>query len=109
VLLGGISSEEEYRELEDLKTWVETKGFAAGVLGCDLVDPETGEQRAILDLAWPDGVQAELSEPVAVLLDESAELISLASAAGFRCFTSVAGFKVYLSKLTVAIGDEAAE
>ncbi len=107
VLLGGISSQEEYDDLEELRRWVEGEGFAAGVLGFDLVDSETGEQRAILDLAWPDGVQAELSEPVAVLLDESAELISLASAAGFRCFTSVAGFKAYLGKLAVAIGDEA--
>lgn len=107
VLLGGISSEEEYRELDELRRWVEAEGFAAGVLGYDLVDPETGEQRAILDLAWPDGVQAELSEPVAVLLDESAELISVASAAGFRCFTAVTGFRAYLEKLTVAIGDEA--
>lgn len=108
VLLGGISSEDEYRQLEELKKWVESKGFAAGILGWDLIDAETDEQRAILDLAWPDGVQAELSEPVAVLLDESAELISLASAAGFRCFTSVSGFKAYLGKLTVANGDEAA-
>lgn len=108
VLLGGISSEEEYRELEELKQWVQAEGFAAGVLGYDLVDPETGEQKAILDLAWSEGVQAELSEPVAVLLDESAELISLASAAGFRCFTSVAGFRAYLSKLAVAVVDDAA-
>lgn len=108
VLLGGISSQEEYDELKELRRWVEAEGFSAGVLGFDLVDSETGEQRAILDLAWPDGVQAELSEPVAVLLDESAELISLASAAGFRCFTSTAGFKAYLGRLATSAGEEAA-
>jgi hypothetical protein len=41
------------------------------------------------------------------MLDESAELISLASAAGFRRFTSVAGFKAYLEKLAMTIDDEA--
>jgi hypothetical protein len=65
----------------------------------DFVDPETGEQRAIFDLVWPNGVQKELTEPVAVLLGESAELISMASAAGYRCFTSTAVFKTYVEGL----------
>ncbi|MEL7098555.1 MAG: hypothetical protein AAGM84_06980 [Pseudomonadota bacterium] len=35
-----------------------------------------------------------------MLLDEAAELISLASAAGFRCFTGVAEFHAYAKRLT---------
>jgi hypothetical protein len=101
VLLCGIASEDEARELEALNDWVTEQGFARGELACDHVDPESGEQRAILDLVWPHGVQAELSEPVAVLLDESAGLISLASAAGFRCFTSTKGFKAYVGRLVL--------
>lgn len=99
VLLGGITSEEEAKELEALNDWVVEQGHAEGHLAWDFVDPETGEQRAILDLVWPTGVQEELSEPVAVLLDESAELISLASSAGIRCFTTTAAFKAYVEKL----------
>jgi hypothetical protein len=108
VLLGGIASEEEANELEVLNDWVVEQGLARGEIAFDHVDPETGEQRAIFDLVWPNGVQAELTEPVAVLLGESAELISLASAAGYRCFTSVGAFKSYVSRLNAPNEDLAA-
>ncbi|MBK8878873.1 MAG: hypothetical protein IPN74_10085 [Haliscomenobacter sp.] len=49
-------------------------------------------------IAWPNGLQEELSEPVAVLLDESAETLALASGAGFRCFTSGEDFRKYVLK-----------
>jgi hypothetical protein len=63
-----------------------------------LADPETGEQRAVFDLVWQSGLQEELSQPVAVLLNESAETLALASRAGFRCFTQVEDFKDYVGK-----------
>jgi hypothetical protein len=103
VLLGGIASEEEANEWDALNDWVAEQGFARGDVAFDYVDPGTGEQRAIFDLVWPNGVQVELTEPVAVLLGESAELISLASAAGYRCFTSTSEFKTYARKLS-AVG-----
>ena len=56
-----------------------------------------------LDLAWPNGIQEELSAPVAVLLDESAEMIALASGAGYRCFTSAAAFRDYIEKDILAL------
>jgi hypothetical protein len=99
VLLGGIASEDEAQELEALNDWVVERGFARGEMAYDYVDPTSGEQRAILDLVWPSGVQEELSEPVAVLLGESADLISMASSAGFRCFTSAADFKRYIVQM----------
>ena len=53
-------------------------------------------QKAVFDLAWPTGVQEELSVPIAVLLNEPAETLALASSAGFRCFTSITAFKNYV-------------
>ncbi len=50
----------------------------------------------MLDLAGPDCVRQELTEAVAVLIDESAELLALANAAGFRCFTSTGAFRRYV-------------
>ena len=55
------------------------------------------------------GVQFELSEPVAVLLDETSELISLASSGGLRCFTSTAAFKAYVGRLGKGDANLAAE
>lgn len=109
VLLGGIASEEEAQELEALNSWVEAEGFARGEMSFDLVDADTGEQRAILDLVWPNGLRSEMTEPVAVLLGEGAELISMASSAGFRCFTETAEFKSYVRRLESVGGDARTE
>lgn len=53
-----------------------------GVLAYDFADAATGEQKAVFDLARPSGIQEELSQPVAVLLNESSETIAIASQAG---------------------------
>jgi hypothetical protein len=64
-----------------------------GLLGAD---PKSGEQRAVFDLAWPNGPQEDLSQPVAVLLHEDAATIKAASEAGFRAYTDVQSFKRYV-------------
>jgi hypothetical protein len=46
--------------------------------------------------SWPNGIQEELSQPVAVLLNEGASTIALASQAGFRCFTDATVFRRYV-------------
>lgn len=94
---GGIATEAEELEIEALIEWISSYKLPDGILLYDFSDPETGQQRAIFDLAWPNGIQEELSQPVAVLLNESNETISIANAAGFRCFTSVKDFKQYIT------------
>lgn len=95
-VIGGITSEEEEDQLIDLNNWVVEQGLSQGVISYDFSDPVTGEQKAVLDLAWPNGLQEELSEPVAVLIDESSDVLAVASAAGYRCYTSSAAFRQYV-------------
>jgi len=97
VVYGSISSDEEEQELEDLMDWMQQQGLHQGIMSFDYSDEESGDQLAVFDLAWPDGVQEKLSEPAAVLLNEPAETISIANKAGFRCFTSVQAFKKYVN------------
>ena len=97
-VLGGITSEEEERALEELNGWIEEQGLPKGRIAHDLADVETGAQVAVLDLAWPEGLQPGLSGPVAVLFDESAEILQLASAAGYRCYTSGSEFRAYVAR-----------
>lgn len=95
---GGVVSEAEEKELESLNTWMEEHGLPSGSIDYDFSDPDTREQKAVFDLAWPTGIQEELTHPVAVLLNETAETLAIASQAGFRCFTSVADFKQYVER-----------
>jgi hypothetical protein len=102
-LPGGIATEAEEARLTELNDWVASLGLPRGDMSYDFADPATGEQRAVFDLAWPNGIQEELSVPVAVLLDEAADMIALASGAGYRCFTSVAAFREYIEKDILAL------
>jgi hypothetical protein len=93
----GMTSEEEEQQLEALSAWMEDQGLPRGTLAYDFADPATGEQKAVFDLAWPNGIQEELSQPVAVLLNESAEMMGIASQAGYRCFTAPEDFRRYVN------------
>lgn len=94
--IGGITSEEEEEQLEALNHWMEEQGLPRGNIAYDFADPDSGEQQAVFDLAWPNGIQEELSQPVAVLLNEGSEVIAIASQAGYRCFIAASEFKRYV-------------
>jgi hypothetical protein len=97
-VLGGITSPEEEEALAAVSAWLQSVGLSPGEMSYDLSDPESGQQIAVLDLAWPTGLQAELSEPVALLLNEPGETVAAASQMGFRCFTSTEEFSRYVER-----------
>jgi hypothetical protein len=103
-IVGSITDEEEEAQLEAINAWVVTHGLPAGTISYDLADPKTGRQKAVLDLAWPNGIQEELSEPVAVLLNEEASTIAVANQLGFRCFTTTEAFEKYV--LNEVLGED---
>ena len=95
-LPGGFEDDEEERQLRRCNEWVEQRGLPAGELTYELADQESGEALAVIDLAWPDGLQRGLSAPVAVLLDEDAKVEQIVSNVGYRFFTDISAFKRYV-------------
>lgn len=69
---------------------------------------DSGQRRAIFDLAWPIGIQEELSQPMAILRNENTETITIASSAGFRCFAKAQDFKQYVLRELLAEEENAA-
>ena len=94
--IGGIATDSEEREIEAINDWLEKEGLPRGAVSFELTDETTGAVRAVLDLAWPNGLQIGLSAPVAVLLNEPPEVLVAASAAGYRCFTAPESFRTYV-------------
>lgn len=107
-VIGGVTSEAEETELEAVNEWLIQQGLSPGQLSYDHADPMSGAQLAVFDLAWPDGLQSGLGGPVAVLLDEPAEVLAAASAAGFRYFTSSSAFKAFVQREVLRLEDLAA-
>lgn len=93
---GGVDTEEEEAALVGINDWLGSMGLPEGQFLYEIQDPETSEPTAILDLAWPDGLQEGLSRPVTLLLDEGKETLAAANAAGYRYFQSVDDFRRYV-------------
>ena len=92
---GGIADVEEEKLLDEVNAWVAERGLPEGEKEYELRDMDTGALLAFLDLAWPDGLQDGLSEPVALLLGEDVRLFKLANNAGFHVFDDPESFRRY--------------
>ncbi len=104
IVVGGIESDEEEIALRECNNWVIRMGLAEGEIGYELTN-EDGELLAIIDLAWPEGVQEGLSEPVAVLINEPDETEDRLNHAGYRYFLSIDSFKQYINEEILGVTD----
>ena len=96
---GSIETDGELQRLVELNHWVVQRGLPEGELEYELADDESGRPLAVLDLAWPDGLQPGLTQPVAVLLDETGDTEQAANSAGFLFFTDGADLRDHVQKL----------
>ena len=92
-----IKDDEEEAILVEINEWIKDQGLRPGIMGYELVHPIDGESLAMFDLAWPEGVQSELSESVALLIDEDIEILIVAGSYGYRFFTSTRDFRQYIT------------
>lgn len=104
---GGVESDEELDMLNGVNDWVTAQDLPTGELMYELVDQTTGEVLALLDLAWPEGLQEGFSQPVALLLDEGDDTEEQANAAGYRYFTDVDEFRHYVMREILAMEPDA--
>ncbi len=99
---GVVDSDKEEQLLTTLNEWVAEQGLPEGEYLYELADPETGQPLAVLDLAWPEGLQEGLSQPVAVLINETQGTLDIANAHGYRYFTSAVDFCRYVEQEILA-------
>ena len=101
-------SDEEQRQLEDVNGRVVAMGLSEGEFSYELIDERTDQPMAMIDLAWPDGLQTGLSQPVALLIDEDTAVETIVSQAGFRIYTDAESLMDYVSQ-DVLVLDAAAD
>lgn len=100
---GGIADEDEEAEVDALNDWMTKKELPPGEKEYELCDPETDELLAVLDLAWPEGLQEGLSEPVALALSEGEAVLKAAVGQGYQVFDNPEDLRVYAAR--AALGD----
>ena len=97
-----ISSDEEEQQLVECQKWMEQHRLPRGEIGHELVDEASDRLLATLDLAWPDGVQEGMGQPVALLIDEEEVTLRAAQHFDFRFFTSVTDFQQFVRQTALA-------
>ena len=102
---GGVATGEEEAQLREVNAWLEERDLPEGTIGLEI--GTSSDADVTLDIAWPDGLALELSEPVALLLDEPRAVIEAANRAGFRCYTDVGEFQAYVTDEFPSVEDAA--
>ena len=98
-MLGSSENDEEAAILDEFNRFVVNAGLAEGSTGYEIVDENNGALIALLDLAWPNGLQDGFSERVAVLINEGASARIAANNAGFSSiFTNLEEFQHYVRR-----------
>jgi hypothetical protein len=79
----------------EVACWMLDQGLSEGEINYELTD-DAGNVLMIIDIAWPQGIQSGLSEPVAFLINESIMNQEIVNKHGFRYFTNPDEFKTYV-------------
>ena len=106
---GEISTPAEEDLLLECNAWIVANGLPEGEFLFELTDPVNNQMLAVLDLAWPEGLQEGLSKPVALLIDEGRETEEAANRAGYRYFTDLESFRSYVCTEILALGESCSD
>lgn len=87
---------EEEAQIVEFRDWMAEQGLPIGTRYLEIVDDSSGRLEAFFDLAWPNGIQEGLSDPVALLLDANEDEIGVASSLGYRTFESLPDLREYV-------------
>lgn len=98
IVPGVISDKEEEELILECALWVEGKGLPPGEVEYEIRDVETEQPIAVLDLAWPEGLQPGLSKPVTLLINEGKQIEQIVNQQGYLFFTTVGDLKKYIKR-----------
>jgi len=90
------AADPELSKLQEIDRWVQDQGLPEGEFHYELAEEDTGEVIALIDLAWPEGLQYGLSRPVGFLLEDDSETREALQHRGWDCYGTVEGFKSYV-------------
>lgn len=93
----------EETAVEACDDWIIQHGLPKGEYMYELIDSVTHQPLAILDLAWPDGLQEGYSQPVAFLADADPQTEQGLNKAGYRYFTNLDDFQLYVEREILAL------
>lgn len=92
-----ISDGDEAALIAEVQAWLAERGLAAGIEDFALLGLDGDHEDAVLDLAWPEGLEHG-GERVALLLDEPPDVRDAASRHGYRSFTNADALRAHVDR-----------
>jgi hypothetical protein len=93
-------------QIRALLAELDSRGFAAPVVDTGIPDPVSGDELAVAEAFWPDGLQHGVGSPVVLELDpEDADLPRLEEL-GYQVFTSVDALLGFVENESLAAAGE---
>jgi hypothetical protein len=86
---------DEEEAITNISSWLTEHHLTEGIPNFELLDHD-GKVTAIIDLAWPNGLQSGLSEPIALLINDTPETLAIVSQSGYRYYTDIELLKSYI-------------
>jgi hypothetical protein len=90
--------DDEAQGIDALRAWLSKRGMDSGVIDHE-VPARHGSVAAVLDLAWPTGIQPGLTEPVALLIHALPQVVETATNYGYRVFLQPEALKEHVEQL----------
>lgn len=92
-----VGDEDEEAVIDEVDAWVVERGLRSGFRAFALLSLDGMGEEAVLDIAWPDGLEFG-GERVALLLEEPPEVRDAAGRHGFRFFTTRRELQEYVEQ-----------
>ena len=84
-------------ELDDLDGWLEEQQLLPGSRDFMVTDPATGEDVALVDAAWPNGIAGGYTQPLAIQLDSDRSERRALESSGYVIFDDIEAMKKWIA------------
>lgn len=89
-------------EIDGLVTWLRAEGFSSPDRDVEIVDPRTKDTIAVAEVAWMNGLQEGLGEPMVLDLELDEDVDARLAALGIRAFPTPASLREFVERRTTS-------
>lgn len=106
-IVAEMETDDELLEVDQVAAWAVEQGLSQPERDVEIADPETGSILAVAELAWPNGLQEGLGEPVILDLEMTPEGEARLAELGYRAFADATHLRAFIERYLEEVGQAA--
>lgn len=100
-----MEADDEQLQIDRVAAWAVEQGLSEPERDVEIADPETGSALAVAELAWPNGLQEGLGEPVVLDLEMTHEVEARLAELGYRAFADPQHLRAFIAHYLEEVGE----